>query len=89
MDFEKLLVKNKYTVERFVHFRISDFEDAEDIIQETYITAFQKFSSIDSDDWIFDKYRQKWSEKLPSNEQIIVNNKVYVHWYDCISDYVL
>lgn len=66
MDFEKLLVKNKYAVERFVHFRISDFEDAEDIIQETYIMAFQKFDSIDSVDcfkpWIVSIAKNKCND---------------------------
>lgn len=41
------------------------------------------------DDWAFDRYGQKWSEKLPDNERITVNGKTYVHWYDCITDYIL
>jgi len=41
------------------------------------------------DDWHFDYYKQKWSEKLPDNEQISVNGEIYVHWYDCITDYVI
>lgn len=41
------------------------------------------------DDWAFDRYRQKWSEKLPQNERITVNGQTYVHWYDCITDYIL
>lgn len=44
---------------------------------------------FNADDWKFEKYNQKWSEKLPSNERIIINGKVFVHWYDCISDYIL
>ncbi|MDD4492948.1 MAG: sigma-70 family RNA polymerase sigma factor [Eubacteriales bacterium] len=41
------------------------------------------------DDWAFDRYKQKWSEKLPDNERLIVNGETYVHWYDCITDYIL
>jgi len=41
------------------------------------------------DDWAFDKYQKKWSEKLPDSERLIVNDEVYVHWYDCITDYIL
>ena len=41
------------------------------------------------DDWAFDRYQQKWSEKLPDNERLTVNGKTYVHWYDCITDYIL
>ncbi|MDD4493977.1 MAG: sigma-70 family RNA polymerase sigma factor [Eubacteriales bacterium] len=41
------------------------------------------------DDWAYDHYRQKWSEKLPDNERLTINGKTYVHWYDCITDYIL
>ena len=42
------------------------------------------------DDWSFDPVdKRKWSEKLPDNERITVNGQTYVHWYDCISDYIL
>lgn len=41
------------------------------------------------DDWAFDRYKMRWSEKLPKNERIIVNGETYVHWYDCITDYIL
>ncbi|MDD4495380.1 MAG: sigma-70 family RNA polymerase sigma factor [Eubacteriales bacterium] len=41
------------------------------------------------DDWAFDRYQQKWSEKLPDNERLTVNGTTYVHWYDCITDYIL
>lgn len=40
------------------------------------------------DDWSIDRYNKKWSELLPENEQLIVNGKTYVHWYDCITDYI-
>ncbi len=41
------------------------------------------------DDWAIDRYGRKWSEQFPENERIMVNGATYVHWYDCISDYVL
>ena len=41
------------------------------------------------DNWHYDYYKQKWSEKLPNNERLIVNGETYVHWYDCITDYVM
>ncbi len=40
------------------------------------------------DDWAIKRYKRKWSEQLPNNEQIIINGEVYVHWYDCITDYI-
>lgn len=41
------------------------------------------------DDWKKEKYGGKWSELLPDNERMYVNGKLYVHWYDCISDHIL
>lgn len=41
------------------------------------------------DDWAIDRYKQKWSEKLPENERLTINGETYVHWYDCITDYIL
>lgn len=45
---------------------------------------------FNKNDWAIDRFGGKpWSEKLPDNEQITINGEVYVHWYDCLSDYVL
>ena len=42
------------------------------------------------DDWKLDTYKQPWSERLPNNERLTVNGSgIYVHWYDCITDYIL
>ena len=41
------------------------------------------------DDWAIDRYKKLWSEQLPENDRITVNNTTYVHWDDCISDYIL
>ena len=40
-------------------------------------------------DWKMDRYKMPWTEKLPSSERLTVNGEAYVHWYDCISDYVM
>ena len=41
-------------------------------------------------DWAIERFGGKpWSEKLPDNERLTINGETYVHWYDCISDYIL
>lgn len=41
-------------------------------------------------DWEIERFGGKlWSEKLPENQQLYINGETYVHWYDCISDYIL
>lgn len=62
------------------------------VVTEQYIDAHGKtvlWRRFNADDWAFSRYGQAWSKQLPQNEQITVNGKVYVHWYDCISDYIL
>lgn len=41
------------------------------------------------DDWAIDRFGQKWSERFPENDRLTVNGEIYVHWYDCITDYIL
>lgn len=45
---------------------------------------------FNKDDWALEHFGGKpWSQQLPENEQLTVNGATYVHWYDCLSDYVL
>lgn len=41
------------------------------------------------DDWAFHHFKELWTDKLPDNERVTINGRTYVHWYDCITDYVL
>ncbi|MCL2571950.1 MAG: hypothetical protein FWE11_06065 [Defluviitaleaceae bacterium] len=41
------------------------------------------------DDWNLAVYKQPWGEKFPNNCRLTVNGSLYVHWYDCITDYIL
>ncbi len=40
-------------------------------------------------DWAFHRYGKLWTEILPESETLTVNGETYVHWYDCITDYIL
>ena len=44
---------------------------------------------FNKNDWAFHRYGKLWSEMLPENERLTINGETYVHWYDCVSDYVL
>lgn len=65
-EFDKLLAKDKTAVERFVKFKISIKEDAEDILQNTYITAMQKCNQLNNKDsfkaWIISIARNKCND---------------------------
>ena len=41
------------------------------------------------DDWHFASYGKRWTELLPQNERITINGAPCVHWYDCITDYIM
>jgi len=70
---------------------IQCFNDA--VVSEQYVDRNGRtvlWRRFNKDDWAIDRFGGKrWSEKLPENERITVNGETYVHWYDCISDYVL
>lgn len=62
------------------------------VASETYLDEKGRtilWRRFNRDDWALERYKKKWSEKLPSNERICVNGETYVHWYDCITDYIL
>ena len=44
-EFEKLLAAERVSVERFVRFRMSSKADADDVLQEIFLTAIRSFLS--------------------------------------------
>lgn len=40
------------------------------------------------DTWALERYGARWSERLPRSEQLTLNGETFVHWYDCLTDYV-
>ena len=62
------------------------------VFSEQYIDQNGKtilWRRYNKNDWNYKHYNKLWSEALPKNEQITVNGELYIHWYDCITDYVL
>lgn len=49
-DFETQLASNRNAIERFVRFRIQRQADAEDVLQEVYLTAYQKYAQLQNKD---------------------------------------
>ena len=45
-SFEALLEPCRNSIERFVKFRLPSLTDAEDVLQEVYLTAFLKFHQL-------------------------------------------
>ncbi len=43
---------------------------------------------FNKNDWANKHYKKLWTEILPKNEQLIINGETYVHWYDCVTDYI-
>ena len=38
--------------------------------------------------WRYDRQQKLWTELLPGAEKLIIDGEIYVHWYDCITDYI-
>jgi len=69
---------------------IECFNDA--VASEQYVDQNGRtvlWRRFNRNDWAIDQFGgELWSEKLPENEQITINGETYVHWYDCITDYI-
>lgn len=65
-EFDKMLSMERASVERFVRFRLGSREDAEDVLQEIYFTAYRKFFQLKNRDsfkaWILSIARNKCSD---------------------------
>ncbi len=62
------------------------------VMTETYLDRNGRtvlWRRFNRNDWNYDHYKRLWSDKLPDNERLSVNGETYVHWYDCITDYIL
>lgn len=40
-------------------------------------------------DWAYGRYQRLWSDQLPDNQRLLINDSIYVHWYDCLTDYFI
>lgn len=74
--------------------RLVDIQSGNDsyMLSESYIDKNGRtviWRRFNRDDWAYKRYGKKWCEMLPDNERLTVNGEVYVHWYDCISDYII
>lgn len=71
---------------------MQEYGDGSYMLCEYYLDQNGKtilWRRFNRDDWAIDRYKQKWSEQLPENDRLTVNGATYVHWYDCITDYIL
>ena len=62
------------------------------VLTEQYITKDGKtvlWRRFNRNDWGFGRYGKLWTELRPNNERLTVNGETFVHWYDCITDYIL
>ncbi|MDE7326891.1 MAG: RNA polymerase sigma factor [Lachnospiraceae bacterium] len=70
---------------------VESFDDA--IVTESYIDQNGRtvlWRRFNRDDWAVARFGiESWSKALPDNERLTVDGKTYVHWYDCISEYIL
>lgn len=69
---------------------IECFNDA--VASETYLDQNGRtilWRRFNRNDWAYDHFGKLWSELLPDNQRLTISGRTYVHWYDCITDYIL
>ncbi|NLC04830.1 MAG: hypothetical protein GX787_11210 [Tissierellia bacterium] len=96
MDIHNADIVGRYTVKignkEFDTIRQIYFNSHHEIV-ENYINnkgnvvLFRRFNKFD---WRYKKgYDNLWTDMYPLSDRIILNNEIYVHWYNCLPDYVL
>lgn len=89
-EFEKLLLSVRIPVERYIHFRMPTSHDAEDVIQETYLGAFQSFERLKNKDffktWILSIAKNQcavWFRRHNEKESHLTLDEVAEHLPAC------
>ena len=62
------------------------------VVSEQFLDANGRtvlWRRFNADGWGYDRYQKRWTEMYPENETLTVNGETYVHWYVCITDYIL
>ena len=69
-EFEKLLADVSNSVERFVRYRLPSQTDADDVLQEVYLSAYRSFSGLKNKaafkPWIISIARNKCNDYFRS-----------------------
>lgn len=71
---------------------VMDVETYSDNASEQYIDQHGRtilWRRFNPDNWQYERYGRSWSEMLPSSERLTINGRTFVHWYDCITSYIL
>lgn len=64
----------------------------EGVLSEQYLDRNGRtvlWRRFNRDNWMQEHYKRPWSALLPENERMTVDGETYVHWYDCITSYIL
>ena len=64
----------------------------EGVVSEQYLDRNGRtilWRRFNRNDWMSERYKRPWTELLPENDRITGDDEIFVHWYDCITDYVL
>lgn len=62
------------------------------VMTETYIDREGRivlWRRFNRNDWGIRRIGQLWTERFPQNERVTINGETYVHWYDCIYDWLV
>ena len=74
-EFEELISRERISIERFVRFKICVEEDADDILQNVYITAMQKFNQLKNKEsfkaWIISIARNKCNDYFREKAKVL------------------
>ena len=94
-DISDIVGRYRITLNSIVYdtVRLIDYENGNqgDMLCEYYLDQNGRtilLRRFNKNDWANKRYGKLWTEMLPENERLIINGETYVHWYDCVTDYI-
>ena len=94
-DISDIVGRYRVTLNSVVYdtVRLIDYENGNQggMLCEYYLDANGRtilWRRFNKNDWAYNRYGKLWTEMLPENEKLTVNGETYVHWYDCVTDYI-
>lgn len=77
----------QYDTIRQIYFNTHDELVENYISDKGLVVLFRRFNKYN---WRYKKgYDELWTDKLPDSDRLILNGDIYVHWYNCLPEYVL
>lgn len=81
--------QKSYDTIRHIYFNQHDELVENYISKEGKNILFRRFNKYNWQVGKEEGYSKPWTEMFPETDRVILNGEIYVHWYNCLPDYII